>query len=111
MFTKIDKRILIAAVSFLVLLLLLGIALYGYMLKLNASQTNAPASKIQSPADKTVSQDSSTPQENKPNVELKNGGVEAQGTGVSGITICSDKCGDGVCQTTDLKCDNGKLNC
>lgn len=28
-----------------------------------------------------------------------------------GLVICSDKCGDGICQTEDLQCQGGDLNC
>ena len=46
----------------------------------------------------------------QPEVEI--GGVEVNGNNNSGLIICSDKCGDGVCQTKDLECnDKSNLNC
>ncbi len=30
---------------------------------------------------------------------------------VGSLLICSDQCGDGICQKTDPNCKNGNLNC
>lgn len=44
------------------------------------------------------------------NTSPEDSGIEIQTGSQTGLNICIDKCGDGVCQKVDLKCvDN--LNC
>jgi len=45
--------------------------------------------------------------ENQENIPV--GEVEVNGGGQGGLVICSDKCGDGICQELEEKCSN--LNC
>lgn len=51
-----------------------------------------------------------------PNVQVQvdAGGVKASGsTGKGTFTVCQDKCGDNICQTTDPSCgkDSNNLSC
>ena len=45
-------------------------------------------------------------------VELQTQGVKAQSANGGGtLSICLDKCGDGICQAQDTTCKSGDLNC
>lgn len=83
LFSKIDKKILIWLVIASVVILLLGLAIYRY--------TKEKGVKVQD--------------------SIGGIGTEAQQGGGT-LTVCVDKCGDGICQKTDPNCDvNNNLNC
>ncbi len=37
--------------------------------------------------------------------------VKTDGGAAGGLVICSDSCGDGICQKTDSKCKSGDPSC
>ncbi len=76
-----DKKFLIILVAVLVVILLLGIAAYRYLI-----------------ADKA-------------NIQNSVGGIgtEIETQPQTGLFICADKCGDGVCQAPDPECKS--MNC
>lgn len=47
----------------------------------------------------------------EPEVKLENTGIEIQGGGGGSLTICADKCGDNICQSTVPECKAGSPNC
>ena len=100
-----DKKLLISIIV-LAILVVGGIWAYMYF---NDQPTLAPQNQEQS---FDSAQDEPNNQNSNP---LQNGGIEIEtGNGNSGgLTICSDKCGDGICQDTqeELTCKSGNPNC
>lgn len=100
MFTKIDKKVLIILVVALVIILLAGFAVYKYFV---GAKTEAPA------ADNNSIQNNNS----QPQVQIQAGGIQIEGDNGGGtLSVCMDKCGDGICQKTDPNCGEGdNLNC
>ena len=91
MFTKIDKKVLIIGAAFLILLLLGGFFVYKYLTQIRTEAGNVNDGV-------NTNNENTTP------------GIEINGENEGGLFICSDKCGDGICQqTAEEECDN--LNC
>lgn len=92
MLSKIDKKVVVIAVVFLVLLLVGGVFAYKYLTDIRTEVENTNGSE---------------------NIENQNSegeaNIEIEGGTQNGLIICSDKCGDGICQPPEEKCDN--LNC
>jgi len=116
MFSKIDKKVLIWLVAALVVAALIGIAAYKQLLG-NAgdvqNSTGGASTENTNQGNNENLQNES--RQNLPDIELDLGDVQVEGgagSGSGGLTICLDKCGDGICQTRDLDCDyNSSLNC
>ena len=51
------------------------------------------------------------PQDNLPAIELEPSGIQLEGENSGSLTVCADKCGDGVCQETDNCNDNFNCTC
>ncbi len=113
MFTKINphdqkigmgasKKVLI--ISIIVLILVLGFGFLFYKSIFNkVYKTEIPTQQ------NTIINDK--PQQ-KPEVQFQTQSIKAQGTNGGGtLTVCLDKCGDGICQKTDPNCKSGDLNC
>ncbi len=106
MFTKIDKRILIVTIILLILVLAIVFVSYKYRVLVKN------VTKVEVPADQKVNIGTNNNIEQKPEVQLQNNSVKAEGTTSKGtLTVCLDKCGDGICQKTDPNCKNGDLSC
>jgi hypothetical protein len=90
-FSKIDKKVLTIIIILLVILLAI-FCFYKYMAnqKLDVRSTAGGV--------------------NIENIEIEQGGAQIEGGDAGGLTICLDKCGDGLCQKTDPQCQNS-LNC
>jgi hypothetical protein len=89
-------------------LLLGGFVIYQYMI--------GPAAKVQNVTGgaQTGEKSSPSPTISAPQVQTPVGGAQTQGSNDTAGTfsVCSDKCGDGVCQKTDPNCGkNNNLNC
>ena len=114
MFTKIDKKILAVSAILLILIFIAGLALYGYIINRN--------DKIKMPADENTAVETSTMTENIPDIKFQNGSIQMQDSsdpkGIPSeqaeeptLTVCVDKCGDGICQKKNLDCKDSNLNC
>jgi|SRR3989344_2209873 len=103
MFTKIDKKILITLIIFLILIAAAVFFAYKYLVN------NSPEKKITE--EQEISSDISNTPEQTPNIKLQNPNIEIQGIGAATLTVCLDRCGDGVCQKTNDNCKDGNLNC
>lgn len=90
-----NKNFLIISALIIIIILLAVFAFYKYMPVPTPSkiQNSAGGAQIEKPSD------------NSPGVQIEVGGVQAEGQKGGGtLTVCLDKCGDGVCQTTDPNC-------
>ena len=104
MFIKIDKKIL---VILLIIVVVVGIGTYALLVNRPNKVENQ-----ENQMDTTTDTSSIQIQKNNPASQLLDGEVKVEGTNGGGtLTICSDKCNDGICQTTNADCKDGNLNC
>jgi len=107
MFSKVDKKILLILIVVIAAVLLVGFMVYQYMV--------SPATKMQNSTGGAQTEVQGSPKEdnNNPQVQVEVGGIQAQGGNGQGmLSVCLDKCGDGVCQKTDPNCGkDNNLNC
>lgn len=98
-FSKIDKKILIILIAVVVAILLIVFVAYKYIL--------SPGIKVQNSAGGAQTEKQTQ------QVQVQVGGVGAQGTNGGGtLSVCIDKCGDGICEKTDPNCSaDNNLNC
>ena len=109
-FSKIDKEVLITLAVVILAILLISFIVYHYIA--------GSAVKVQNVTNGAQSENNSNtnkPTVNLPQVEIPEGGVQIQAQGDTGggtLSVCVDKCGDGVCQTSDPNCGkNNNLAC
>lgn len=105
MFTKINKKTLVISAFFLGLMLATVFLGYKYYANINSNKEpdqNLPETSLQNNAEATEKQTDVKEPESNIEVITGNGG---------GLTVCSDKCGDGVCQKIVPDCKDNKLNC
>ena len=81
-----------------------GVGVYQYLMMDNDS-------KKEITTEQEVPNSDVKNQESNPVLELENNGIEIQGGGGGSLTICGDKCGDGICQSTVSDCKEGSPNC
>jgi|SRR3989344_4850200 len=101
-----NKKVIIAVVVVVVLLLALGVAGYQSLYNQNTN-TESPQNRDQpvAPENSQDTKPEESPTGDAPDIQINQG---AQG----GLTICSDKCGDGVCQPeAEIKCDGPNCVC
>ncbi len=99
-FLKIDKKILIILSIILVVVLIAGFFVYKYSREVKiTTENNESGEIIETPGEQS--------QEQSP-INLENPQVETKPA--SGLTVCIDKCGDGICQPANTDCGNS-LNC
>jgi len=107
MFTDIDKKILITISTLLILLLMGGFFIYVYFyfaqIKSGIQDVN------ESPNTQEVQQENSQNSQDQINTDSPFIEIETETEDQSGFLVCVDKCGDGVCQQGEERCDN--LNC
>jgi hypothetical protein len=100
LFSKGDKKILIILITAIVVILLFGFVIYQYMLGSGVKVQNITGG---------------AGDQGKPTISAPEVQIEAQGGNDPGsLSICSDKCGDGICQRTDTDCggeDNPNCTC
>ncbi|TSC94499.1 MAG: hypothetical protein CEN87_468 [Parcubacteria group bacterium Licking1014_1] len=85
MFSKIDKKVLITLIIVLAVILLVSFFAYKYFKEIKITvEDSAGGANIEAP-------------------EIE---IEPQ----PGLFICADKCGDGLCQTSDPECKDN-MNC
>lgn len=105
---KINKKLI--AILILIFVAFLGFGIYTFYLPANKNPEKITDDKSgQDLPSQQVNVDNSV----KPNpVVSLPGGVEVGGSGVGKLTICSDRCGDGVCQAiADPKCSSDEFEC
>ncbi len=88
----------------------LGFGLYKFYFSTNRNQEKINTdNKEQALPPQQINADDSV----KPNIKTNlPSGVKAQGSGQGTLMICSDRCGDGVCQAVaDPKCPSGDFEC
>lgn len=92
------KKILIISVIVIVVVLAAGFFVFKFLTQPeNLIQTEQPNNQNNT--------------EEVPQVQLEVGGVQTEGeNNQGGLIICSDKCGDGVCQKSDPECKDN-MNC
>ncbi|MBI2054011.1 MAG: hypothetical protein HYT36_01635 [Candidatus Staskawiczbacteria bacterium] len=112
MFLKKDRKILMFSAAGLVIFAAAGFLIFDYseQAKTTAENSSNMEAEEQYDEDFLPRQDAVEQAENsgEQNANLPEIKIEAiQGTGLS---ICQDKCGDGVCQAEESECDKG-MNC
>ena len=104
-FSKIDKKILIILGVILIVVLIAGFFVYKYLKDVEKT--------VENNQEEAIIETSEQGQE-RPPVDLGNPQIEIQQqSGLPaqpGLTICVDKCGDGVCQALDPECKDS-MNC
>lgn len=96
-FSKIDKKILIILSVILIVVLVAGFFVYKYLKDVEKI--------VQNNEEEVITETPEQGQEQPP-VDLGNVQIETQ----PGLTICADKCGDGICQASDPECEDS-MNC
>lgn len=112
-FSKLDKKTLFILVIILIVILLVSFMVYKYVAGFKTGAQNlSSGTQIQKGSDK-ISSGSAGSIANNQQVQIEVGGVQAEGnTGLGALSVCLDKCGDGICQKTDPNCSkNNNLNC
>jgi len=103
MFTKIDKKLLIIAAVFIILILIGSFFVYKYLIAIDSDiKLNQESLEQQTPENQEAKKD---------DTQMEGIQAEVNNENVGTLTICSDRCGDGVCQKEDLICENNNLNC
>ncbi len=103
---KIDKKVLIILTIVLAIILVVGFFVYNGLSNANPKVENSTGgANAENPAEGQGN--------NSPQVQIEPGAVQVQGGNPSGgLTVCMDKCGDGICQVTDPACkDNSTCIC
>ncbi len=105
-FTKMNKKVLIVSIVFLAVLLIAGFFFYKYLNQLPESVENSN----EGASTENLSGDQN---DNVPQFQIEEGGIGVQAeNGGGSLTVCLDKCGDTICQETDMECEGeGNLNC
>ena len=85
-----NKKLLIAIIVILAVVLVAGFFAYKYL----------------NPADQPAEQSAEQPE--IPQAQIEVGGTQKNG---GGLSICLDKCGDNICQKSDPDCKANSLNC
>lgn len=106
-----NKKNLIILAVLLAVVLAVGFFIYRYSTAVKTEGSNSANEQNQPKTENPP--DNSGNQGNPLQVELEQGGIKAEGTdGGGSLSVCSDKCGDGVCQQPDPTCDiNNSMNC
>lgn len=108
-FLKIDKKILIILGIILIIALIAGFFVYKYSKDVEKTVQNTESETIiKTPDEQIITPETTLPKQEKEQlpVNLVNPQVEPQ----SGLVICADRCGDGICQPAGTICDDN-LNC
>lgn len=111
MFSKIDGKVMqILIIALVVILLGVFIIISQYF---SGSLSSVPKVQDLTGGAQTENNSINKTANNTPSVQVQIGGVQANGENGGGIlTVCMDKCGDGICQKTDPNCGkNNTLNC
>lgn len=98
-FLKIDKKILIILSIILVVVLIAGFLVYKYSKDVEKTAQNNQEEVI-----------IKTPEQGQEQPPVNLGDIQIETQPQPGLTICADKCGDGVCQASDPECKNN-MNC
>ena len=99
-----DKKILYTIGAIIIILIVAGVAYFMYW---NNQGSNVPLNNAVS-----NTESSNTATQTQPTTVDAGVTIKSVNSGTSGsITVCSDKCGDNICQKTDTSCTPGSLNC
>ena|SRR3989344_6468722 len=102
MFSKIDKKVLSILIVVVALALLAGFAGYKYVVspKINVENKAGGAD--------TEAVENQNPQViTNPNIEIETSGQSGGGT----LMVCTDQCGNGICQPANPECVNDASKC
>ena len=108
-FFKIDRKILITIGIILAIALIAGLFVYKYSRDVGKTeQSNKEESIIETPGEQIITPGAALPEQGQkqPPADLGNPQIEPQ----PGLTVCADKCGDGICQPAGTICEDN-LNC
>jgi flagellar basal body-associated protein FliL len=110
MFTKIDKKVLIILIIALIAILASVFLIYKYIGSSKNDVENTVGGSTEEQTNKENLSGDNNDDNLIPQIEIEAEGV-ANGSNNGGmLTVCVEKCGDGVCQETNEKCQNS-LNC
>ena len=99
-FLKIDRRILIAIGIVLIVALIAGFLVYRYSRDIGeTAQNNGSEIIIETPGEQIITPSENAQTEPQPDLPVQ-----------PGLTVCADKCGDGICQPAGTICQDS-LNC
>lgn len=108
MFLRIDKKVLITVVIILTLVLVGGFVFYQYSVNSGSKTEILQEEKASLDSTETLNQKESP----KTSDQVQMQRIQTQETNTGGaLVVCSDKCGDGICQGLDVSCQEGNLNC
>lgn len=108
-----NKKSLIILIAVIVIILLAGAGVYLYFQAPAPSVENSAggAETTQKEEKEGVVDGQNKASENQ-QYDAQIGGIKVEGGNSGGLTVCSDRCGDGVCQQADPDCGAGNnLNC
>jgi len=110
MFMKIDKKILIILIIALIAILASAFLIYKYI----GSNKTGMENTAEGSAEEQINQENLSGDSNNdnliPQIEIEAEGITNGSNNGGTLTVCVEKCGDGVCQETNEKCQNS-LNC
>lgn len=105
-FLKIDKKVLVIVGVILIVVLIASFFTYKYSKDLEKTlPSNEMEVKIEAPRVEVI-----TPSKDQPNTNQPNNMPQVQLVPDESLTVCLDKCGDGVCQSAGIICEEN-LNC
>ena len=108
MFSKIDKKVLVISIIVIIAILLVGFVVYQYIKEYSQNPSEVKNLTGGAQTEQAAGDISSDQDKNVPQIQIQAEG----GTGLGSLTVCSDKCGDGICQKTDPACGKDtNLNC
>jgi len=100
-----NKKLLAVLLIVVLIALIGGFSLYEYVF---APSEELPNNINETPIETPVEQSNGNSVEDNLQIDSNNG-IEVNGGNNGGLFICSDKCGDGICQAAQEKCDS--INC
>ncbi len=115
-----SKKFLVILIVAVIIVLIAGIFAYKYFGELKSivqnyyggPKTETPS--VETPAEQKKDSGPENSNENieTPQVQIQAEGISVEGNnGGGGLTVCSDRCGDGTCQKSDPDCKAGSMNC
>jgi len=113
-----NKFFLITIIVILAVVLAAGFFGFKYLnqIKQVETQNSLGGANIENPAEQktNIGAENQNSQTQTPQVQIQAGGIQTEeNSGGGSLSVCLDKCGDGICQKTDSECakTNSNLNC
>jgi len=109
MFSKIDKKVLIILIVFLIVVLFAGFFVFKYLKEIKTTvQDSLGGTNTEESGQQDNNSELSPNEEEQSSIDTLSPQIEIESQ--PGLSICADKCGDGVCQASDPECKNS-MNC